>query len=577
MPRASIPLWLLLSALLWPIPPAPTAAATGPELELARRLASPWPALQRPNGRFVDALQPGGRPRRHACAVLGYGLLLTGANHHDRRLIRSAVRAISAATRSFDPWYATRGFKVWAVAAAYNVARERLRHRRAVRAAMPRWARWLRHQRTTHLHWSDRYENKFLVDALAVLELQRTGLVSLDPGAVLGGARGRARALALRLINRGIPAKRLPVLSDAPGFPLAYHALSYAMYARAVRLLGPAASRRARAQLPRLGRASWLMAAPDGDVAYWGRSLGSSWTLAATAYGLDATSAERRRSVWPARAAALGARLLARLRSYGVGPRGEWITPGVRQDAAGGSRGIDGYSNAVAATGLTLVFLNWAAQIAPGEARSALIAADRPLRALVGRGHGRFAVVREGNLWFAVKQFGSNNLRYDFGPVAIKRFENGTWRDLIPLRPVGYGSAGPNLVAGGRSWIPSGTRTRLLPGGVVEIEGGFRHGGRWIRRGVRFRVAPVSCGVELSVAAQPGDKFQFSAFLRGEALHEPETGGFVSATQAFTPTLAPVTTWIDRHRYASASDSSLTRVRLGIASEFGPSVGVTLC
>ena len=79
------------------------------------------------------------------------------------------------------------------------------------------------------------------------------------------------------------------------------------------------------------------------------------------------------------------------------------------------------------------------------------------------------------------------------------------------------------------------------------------------------------------MAAEPGDKFQFSAFLRGEALREPETGGFVSATQAFTPSLAPVTTWIDRQRYASASDSSLTRVRLGIASPFGPSVGVTLC
>jgi hypothetical protein len=65
--------------------------------------------------------------------------------------------------------------------------------------------------------------------------------------------------------------------------------------------------------------------------------------------------------------------------------------------------------------------------------------------------------------------------------------------------------------------------------------------------------------------------------MRGEALREPETRGFVSATQAFTPSLAPVTTWIDRQRYASASDSTLTRVRLRIASQFGPSVGVTLC
>jgi hypothetical protein len=223
------------------------------------------------------------------------------------------------------------------------------------------------------------------------------------------------------------------------------------------------------------------------------------------------------------------------------------------------------------------VFLNWAARIRTDGPRSALIAADRPLRAIVGRGRGRFAVVREGNLWFAVKQHGSNNLRYDFGPVAIKRFEDGAWRDLIPLRPVGFGSAGPNLLAGGRTWIPSGTRTRLLPGGVVEITGGFRNRWRRIRRGVRFRVAPASCGVELSVAAQPGDRFQFSAFLRGGALREPETGRVVSPTQAFTPSLLPVATWIDRHGYASASDASLTRARFGIASGGEPSVGVTLC
>jgi hypothetical protein len=574
--RATIALGLC-SALIWLMPPAPAAAAAGPELELARRLAAPWPAMQRPDGRFADVLEPGRRPRRHASAVLGYGLLLTGASHRDGRLIRSGARAISAAARRLDPWYNTRGFKVWAVAASYNLARERLRHRPSVRAAMPGWARWLRHQQTTHLHWVDRYENKFLVDALAVLELQRSGLASSTPGAVLGGARHRARALALRLINRRIPAMGLRVLSDAPSFPLAYHALSYALYARAVRLLGPHATPRARALLPRLGRASWLMAAPDGDVAYWGRSLASSWTLAATTYGLDATSASRRRPVWRARAAALGARLLARLRSYGVGPHGEWITPGVREDAAAGSHGIDGYSNAVAASGLGLVFLNWAARIGPGRARSALIASDRPLRALVGRGHGRFAVVREGNLWFAVKQFGSNNLRYDFGPVAIKRFEGGAWRDLIPLRPVGFGSAGPNLIARGRTWIPSGTRTRLLPGGVVEITGGFRSRRHWIRRGVRFRVAPVSCGLELSVSALPGDRLQFSAFLRGEALLDRETGGVVSPTQVFTPGLPPVATWIDRHGYASASDASLSRARFGIASGGEPSVGVTLC
>jgi hypothetical protein len=572
--RATVVLGLALAVLS----PAPAAAAgSSEELALSKRLAAPWPGLQRADGGFVDVLQPGGRARRHSGAVLGYGLLLTGARHHDGRLVRSGTRAITAATRRLDGWFGTRGFKVWAVAASYNLARKRLRGRPAVRAAMPRWARWLRRQRTTHLQWRSRYENKFLVDAVAVLELKRTGLRTSGRRKASRGGWRRAHELALRLINRRIPAMNWPVLSDSPSFPPAYHALSYAMYARAVRILGRDASHRARAMLRRLGRASWLMAAPDGDVSYWGRSLASSWTLAATAFGLEATADAHPRPAWRSRAAALCERMLARLRSYGVGPNGEWVTPGVRQDPALGSRGIDGYSNAVSASGLTLVFLNWAAALGTGSPTPGFVAADRPLRALIGSGHGRFAVVREGNLWFAVKEFGSNNLRYDFGLVALKRFENGAWRDVIPLRPVGHGSAGPNLLADGRTWIPSGTRTTFLPGGAVEITGGFRLGRRWIRRGVHFQVRPVSCGVELSVAARPGDRFQFSAFLRGGAWLEPKTGTFLSPTQVFAPSLAPVAEWIDPRLYASASDADLTRVRFQVASEAEPSVGVTLC
>ena len=572
--RATVALGVVLALLLH----APAqAAASGDELRLAKRLAEPWPGLQRPGGSFVDVLQPGGRARRHAGAVLGYGLLLTGARHRDGRLIRTATRALDAATRHSESWYGTRAFKVWAVAASYNFARRELLRRPVVRASMPRWARWLRRQKTTHLHWTRYYENKFLVDAVAVLELHRTGLMSSIPGAVLGGWRERSRALAVRLINRRIPAMGLPVLSDRPSFPLAYHALSYAMYARAQRLLGREASPRARATLARLGRASWLMAAPDGDVAYWGRSLASSWTLPATAFGVKATAAARPRSAWPGRAAALSTRLLARLRTYGVGPAGEWITPGVRQDTAVGSLGIDGYSNAVSASGLTLVFLNWAAQLGPRHATSGQVAADLPLRALVGTGQGRFAVVREGNLWFAVKEYASNNLRLDFGLVALKRLEDGVWRDVIPLRPVGNGSAGPNLVARGLSWIPTGTGTRLLPDGVVEITGGFRRGRHRIRRGTLFRFRPVSCGVELSVTALPGDTFRFSAFLRGGARFEPETRSLVGPTQSFTSALAPSSAWIARRLYSSASDAALTQVGFRIPAEAEPSVAVTLC
>ena len=84
----------------------------------------------------------------------------------------------------------TRAFKRWAVATAYNLAKEKLRHIPAVRRSMRRWARWLGHTRLDYIGRNS-YENKHLVDALAVLELQRTGLRSK-----IDGQRDRQRTPA---------------------------------------------------------------------------------------------------------------------------------------------------------------------------------------------------------------------------------------------------------------------------------------------------------------------------------------------------------------------------------------------
>lgn len=563
----------LLTGLLVAFPQSAPASGKS-SFALSRALAAPWPGLQRSDGTFKDVVRPQGSP--HGDAVLGYGLLLTGVRQQNRRLVRSGTRAITAATGRLDPWSGTRGFKVWAVAASYNFAAKRLRRRPGVPRAMGGWAAWLRHQSTTHLGLNG-YENKFLVDAVAVLELQRTGLRSKIPGTVLGSAWWRSRALARRLINRRVQAMTSVVLSDPPANPLAYHALSYGMYARAVRLLGGGASRRARALLRRLGRESWLLTAPDGDVAYWGRSLAQRWTFAATAYGLAATAQAFPRSAWPRRAATLTGRLHGRLRSYGVGPNGEWVTPGLRQNLARGRKGIDGYTNAVVSTGLTLIFLDWAVGLDPPGKITGAIPADRPMSVILGRGTGRFAVVRHANLWYAVKEFGSNNLRYDFGPVAVKRFVDGKWEDVIPLRPLGFGSAGPTLHAHGGSWIPSGTQTTLGPGGVVQINGGYRRKRRWIRRGVDFRVEPVSCGVSLGVRAQSGDQLVFSAFLRGRATLEQKGEVFSSGTQAIAVNSPLSAVFVDRHLYASASDSTLTRARFATTAQGAKYVTMTLC
>jgi len=224
-----------------------------------------------------------GDPGTYGDGTVGLALLQTGTRDRNQRLVRAGLRAVSSETRSLEVHYNTHPFRVWAVAAAYGITRRRLGHRSSAGTAMRRWGHWLRQQPSTWL-WGPPYQNKVLAGALGVLEAQHTGLRSPVHGSILGRA---ARARAIRLVNRTIPSmasgSSAYLLSDPLQNPIAYHALSHAMYARAVRLLGRQASREARRTLRRLARASGLSMAPDGSVAYWGRSQGQSWTQSAPA------------------------------------------------------------------------------------------------------------------------------------------------------------------------------------------------------------------------------------------------------------------------------------------------------
>src|SRR5204863_1031263 len=138
--------------------------------------------------------------------------------------------------------------------------------------------------------------NRWLVEAVEVRELLRTGLTGGGPLAVLGGLRGEADRLSTELVNRRIPqmarersvrihGRQVFVLSDPPDDPPAYQGLSLGMYARAIRLLGPQASGAARRTLIQAGNASLWMTAPDGDVGWAGRNQEEAWALGGTAYG----------------------------------------------------------------------------------------------------------------------------------------------------------------------------------------------------------------------------------------------------------------------------------------------------
>ena len=441
---------------------------TSPERRLAERLvteiARPFPGLQKDSGRYRSSVNGG---TRYGDTLLGYGIIQAGLRADDRRLVTSGLRAVTFGVSKSPRHSRPSVFENLAVAGAYNLGIRRLSDNRRFRRVRTRWEQFLQTRRLVRLQWADYYGNHSLVEAVAVLEMMKTGLRSTDPQAILGGRRRMAIQAAERLINQRIPAmaertgvrrgsERSFLFSDPPDNPLAYQGLSLGLYARAVDLLGRRAKPQARRTLRQVARASWELAAPDGDVAYFGRSQEQVWALAATAYGaavtmrLPGTDGRADASL-----RALIDRTLGRLdRDYGHGEFGLNITPSIGQDRAGGQYGIDGNAGGPSFAGITLVQLNWAIpKLGPQQVAKGTLASDANGGRRLSVGVSRFAVVRRGNVWFAVRSSPSrkhgDDLRYDFGLAAIKvRRPNGRWVDAMPLRPITEGlpdSAGPLL------------------------------------------------------------------------------------------------------------------------------------
>jgi hypothetical protein len=517
---------------------------------VSRDLAAPWPKIQRPTGNLPDYLDgligTGEEGTRYGDSLTGYGLLQTGLREHDDADVDAGIKAVNYATSDQRVWPTPSVFETMAVAGAYNIARDNLATDPRFIAAKPQWERWLRRVKTVRLHYVNSYGNHLLVDAISVLELERSGITSNRGGTVLGTGRATALKEAVKLINTRVP-RMVPgsgpfVLSDPPDNPLAYQALSLALYARAIDLLGPRASSAARQTLRRVVRASWSIVAPDGDLAYFGRSQGEIWALPATAYGAEVAAAQPGSSATDdALDHALAARAIRRLGDdYPIGPQGPWITPALADDLTAGSRGLDQYAGAPSMGGLALVTLNWAIDTAPAGAATGELPADHLFATTVSQDRGRFAVVRRGTVWYAIKMTGTTDvhhrgdLRYDFGLVAAKRLDGDDWVDLIPERPLtratGIATAGPVLVSG-KPGYPFGTRIKVDSTGTVRITGGFWTTSRKVLRRGTFIYRPNACGVELVFSARAGDVFSLSPVFMGRDLPKVADGHVVGGGQ----------------------------------------------
>lgn len=566
--------------------------------DLTRRIAQPWPDLQDRFGRYENPL---GGYTRYGEAVLGYSLLETGLREKDRRLVRSGIRAITFSTEKLPYEKAESHFERLAVTLAYERARKDLSKDRAFRKNRWRWERFLRGVKLSRLPNQSFYGNHWLVEAVYTLELQSTGLRSDDPQSIVGGDRRRSRALAIDLINRKLVrlmrdntvragGRKTLLLSDPPENPLPYQGLSLGLYARAIRLMGKAATSEAREVLRRAANASYELIAPDGQTGYWGRNQDEAFGQALTVYGVRmAADLPGSSASDDARYEAVARRSLARLRSEYIGGRyGMSITPSLRKGYSDqAASGLDSSAGGPSFTGLALMGLNWALDegSTTGTRPASALSADRDGATVLGTGPSRFAVVRRGPLWWVIKSSAGagriRDLRFDFGLQSLKdRDRSGRWEDVVPLRPYtkdAPDSAGPVLLNGGTRALPYTTDIAAGRGGRVTAVGGFvPGGGAPLRTGVSFRWVPRGCGVRLTFPARAGDSFEYSAFFReGNGPPEITEQSVADGWQIvrFTPrasvTLEP--------GYSSASDPNITRARLNWTVKRDERIRVAVC
>ena len=564
-------------------------AAVPPEWDaLARDIAEPWPGLVDERGWFEDYIQA--KDPQYGPPMLGYALIQSGIRNGRQDQIDTGLRALNSTVRDTTPKGKIGVFHHFAIASAYNLARVHLTENPLFADRRREWERWLKTVDLKWLHETDHFANKYMVEAVAVLEMRRSGLTSRVRGSAMADG-AHSEHLARRLVNLRAPRAAAAaatefsggsafVLSDPSNNALAYHALTFGFFARAVELLGDGASPEARQALQGVARASWGMQAPDGDLSYIGRSQAMSWTLSLSAYGSEVAAVDA--GGWGPRFRSVGGASLHRLRTrYGNGRWGLWVTPSREGGEGAADLGLDRYANSPNYAGLTLLALNWAIDHAERHDRQVgdmAASADGARRLSSPR--TEFTVVRSGANWFAVRtarSFRARDLRYDNGLVALKRpGPGGEWTDVVRPRPHttrGSDSAGPVLHTSGATGLPDGVRSDVDAGGTVTLRGGYRtRTGRWLRKGVSFRYGPVPCGVQMVLPRRPGDKLSYSVWFTdtpardGNALVGPDAR--VTATPGPEVTL--------RDGGSSAVDSRLVRADLRFPPGRGP-VRIKIC
>jgi hypothetical protein len=559
----------------------PAGARADDTATLTRDVAAPWPELQRDDGSYYDYLKPHGGGR-YSEAILGLALLQVGLRDGDDRLVGSGLRGVEFALAQGQRQLADpSAFETFALATAYNVARGRLTADPRFEALRATWEEWLRRVRPAFLgRPRKRFFNKHLVEACAWLELWATGLRSTDPAAVVFDPQ-RSAHMAIRYVNRDVPrltsrsrgvvwGRRARLLADPPPSPLAYHALSLGLMARAVDRLGSLASPAARRTLAEAALGTWGLMGPDGDVAYTGRSQDQVWALAYTAYGtaLAAPSA----GTASGDLQAVAQRAIERLRRlHPLTPLGIGITPALSPGSPRAVAAMDVYADAAAYAGLTLVALDWLVERGGiGPRAGGRLAADGRGAGTLHAPGGELGLLRAGGVWLAVRSAADarGDLRSDFGLVALKHRVGVHWADILRTRPraTDAAGAGPIRIDGARRLAPAGRRL-TADARRIRVTGTFADGSVAARArsstgpAMALTVSPTACGARLSWRAPAGSRHELSLFFPPPFDLRRNGSRELSAGSQLVRTSGPATATVEAG-YVSARDPELARARV---------------
>jgi hypothetical protein len=575
------------------------AAATqaAPLRELPDIVLEPWKSTQTAGGNFV---RPSGSQVTggYGNGAIAYGMLIEAARTGDESDFRSAMAAFNYMVHVRIPVQGV--FYPMFTAAAFNLARERFAGRPEFEAIRKAWQVRLRTFKWPSAASGRTYRNnKDLVLALAALELHKTGLHSKGRGRILSN-RGFALRRAVRTLNVAVPrvaydwsrvvdggegwpfAVRLADVSDPPSNAPAYNALVAGVYARAYEAL-PVKRRTARMRrtATMLLRGVIARTAPDGDLAFAGRSQEQAWALSFGAYAAWAAAA---RTTGPERNIYLGfaKRVVSRLENVHVSSsssQGFLLTPAQGCcDRVDNPPGQDHYFDIASYSGLAALTLGWAIAARPAdwETGAGLIPTDSASTYVFGHGRGRFMQYRGTNVYWMLRlQSDFEDARSDLAPSVLKlQHPDGSWTDAVPPRPYsgGHGRpadpAAPCLAIGkdlARCAYMELRSGRPTPAGYVFRAKWRRPNGHVMRKGT-VTVLATERGLKLSWLARSTSIFKLDNFLPG-AVCTP-TG--VASSRVSVTVVGQTGCRVLGQGYAGGSRVDLDRIR----SVAGPVNGV---